>query len=132
MSVYVDNMAAPLGNMIMCHMWADTIDELLTMVDKIGVQRKWIQGHPVLSLDEYRNVSWVHFDISRSKRTLAIKNGAIETDRYGPLQYIANLYITSAEPDCIAMGKRRLSQIDAHRKNKLDYPGELQLRFDLF
>ena len=42
MSVYVDNMQAPFGNMVMCHMWADTDDELLAMADAIGVQRKWI------------------------------------------------------------------------------------------
>ncbi len=69
MTVYVDNMKAPFSNMIMCHLFADTTEELLDMVDKIGVQRKWIQ-HP----GTYRE----HFDIALSKRKLAVKFGAKE------------------------------------------------------
>lgn len=70
MSVYVDNMEAPFGRMVMCHMWADTYPELLHMVDVIGVDRKWVQHPP--------KASWVHFDIALSKRALAVKAGAIE------------------------------------------------------
>ena len=73
----------PFGRMKMCHLWADTLDELLAMVDRIGVDRKWIQGHPTLSYGKHRDASWVHFDIAKGKRALAIKAGAIETDRYG-------------------------------------------------
>jgi len=69
MSVYVDNMEAGFGRMIMCHMIADTTEELLGMVDKIGVQRKWIQ---------YPGTGHEHFDICLSKKKLAIKHGAIE------------------------------------------------------
>ena len=69
MSVYVDDMEAPFGQMLMCHMVADTTQELLDMVDKIGVQRKWIQ---------YPGTNKEHFDIAKSKRKLAILNGAIE------------------------------------------------------
>lgn len=83
MGVYVDQPIFPFGNMMMCHLWADSLDELLAMVDRIGVQRKWIQGHATLSFGKHRNASWVHFDIAKSKRALAIQAGAIETDRYG-------------------------------------------------
>lgn len=69
MSVYVDNMEAPFGRMIMCHMIADTTEELLQMADKIGVQRKWIQDAGTM---------WEHFDIAKNKRALAIKFGAKE------------------------------------------------------
>jgi hypothetical protein len=69
MSVYVDDMRAPFGNMIMCHMVTDTTEELLEMVDKIGVKRKWIQ---------YPGTYKEHFDIALTKRKLAIENGAIE------------------------------------------------------
>lgn len=81
MAVYVDTMAASYGRMIMCHMWADSEDELISMVNKIGVQRKWIQQPP--------KASWIHFDISKAKKELAIKNGAIQTDKYGPVEFMA-------------------------------------------
>lgn len=69
MTVYVDNMRHPYGRMIMCHMIADTTDELLAMADTIGVARKWLQHGGT-----YRE----HFDICKSKRTLAVKAGAVE------------------------------------------------------
>jgi phosphoribosyl 1,2-cyclic phosphodiesterase len=70
MAVYVDVPMHRLGRMIMCHMTADSTQELLAMADKIGVARKWIQhaGHP------YKE----HFDIAKSKRALAVTHGAIE------------------------------------------------------
>lgn len=67
--VYIDNMNAPFGRMKMCHMIADTTEELLQMVDKIGVQRKWIQ---------YAGTYSEHFDISMAKKKLAIAAGAKE------------------------------------------------------
>jgi hypothetical protein len=70
--VYVDDMNAPFGNMIMCHLIADTTEELLQMVDKIGVQRKWIQD---------AGTPREHFDIALSKKKLAIQFGAI------PIEY---------------------------------------------
>lgn len=68
MSVYVDDMQAAFGRMVMCHMIADTSKELLEMADKIHVQRKWVQNPGT-----YKE----HFDICKSKRQLAIKRGAI-------------------------------------------------------
>lgn len=71
MSVYVDDMEAPYGRMKMCHMYADTHEELMDMVVRIGVDKKWIQypGHPVKE----------HFDICKSKKVLALAYGAIAT-----------------------------------------------------
>lgn len=65
--VYVDNMQASYGRMIMCHMAADTEAELHAMADKIGIQRKWFQGD--------------HYDICKAKRTLAVKYGAKEVTK---------------------------------------------------
>lgn len=68
MTVYVDDYNAPYGRMKMCHMIADSTEELLAMVDKIGVQRKWIQK---------AGTAYEHFDIARTKRELAIQFGAL-------------------------------------------------------
>ena len=81
MSVYVDPSRWPFGRMVMCHMWADSEDELLAMADMIGVARKWVQRPP--------KASWVHFDIAKAKRALAVKYGAIETDEFGPVEHKA-------------------------------------------
>jgi DNA/RNA-binding domain of Phe-tRNA-synthetase-like protein len=70
-TVYVDKAAHPYGGMIMCHMIADTPDELRTMADRIGVALKWFQ----------HRASTPHFDIARSKRALAIAAGAVELER---------------------------------------------------
>lgn len=112
MSVYVDDVRHKFGNMVMCHLWADTLDELLTMVDKIGVQRKWIQGHPTLSFGKHRNASWVHFDIALSKKALAIDAGAILTDRFGPVEHTSRLDIASDNPARVDRGRRMLGMVE--------------------
>lgn len=118
MAVYVDPSAHKFGTMIFCHCWADTLEELLEMVDRIGVQRKWIQGHPTLSFGKHRNASWVHFDISKGKRALAVKAGAIETDRYGPIEWQARRDIASADPVLVEHGTKKLATIADIRKRK--------------
>ena len=69
MAVYVDNMQAQFGRMKMCHMIADSTEELLAMADRIGVARKWIQS---------AGTAREHFDIAMSKRALAVEAGAVE------------------------------------------------------
>lgn len=69
MAVYVDDMRAKFGRMVMCHMIADTEEELLAMADRIGVARRWHQ---------YPGGPRSHFDISLSKRALAVEAGAVE------------------------------------------------------
>lgn len=69
MSVYVDDMQAGFGRMVMCHMLADTEEELLAMADTIGVARKWHQKP---------GTRYSHFDVCKSKRALAVAAGAIE------------------------------------------------------
>lgn len=72
MAVYVDDMRAAYGRMVMCHMAADSREELLAMADRIGVARKWLQ----------KPGTWQeHFDIALSKRALAVQYGAVEVTR---------------------------------------------------
>jgi hypothetical protein len=72
MAVYVDDMEAGFGRMVMCHMVADTDDELHAMADQIGMARKWHQkaGTP-----------HSHYDICKSKRAKAVALGALEIGR---------------------------------------------------
>ena len=68
MTVYVDDMEADFGRMVMCHMLADTDEELLAMADRIGVARKWHQ---------YPGTPRSHFDIAKTKRAAALAAGAM-------------------------------------------------------
>lgn len=99
MTVYVDDVQHRYGRMLMCHMWADSMDELLAMADKIGVARKWLQRPP--------KASWVHFDICISKKKLALAEGAILTDRYGPLEHVSRLNGRGEMLEKIAQLRRR-------------------------
>lgn len=69
MAVYVDTMRASFGRMRMCHMVADSTDELLAMADHIGVARRWLQK---------AGTAHEHFDICMYKRRLAVEAGAVE------------------------------------------------------
>jgi hypothetical protein len=66
-------MRAQYGRMVMCHMVADTEDDLHGMAELIGVDRKWYQ-YPHKSRHP-------HYDIALSKRALAVDFGAIEISR---------------------------------------------------
>lgn len=67
MTVYVDDMRAPFGRLIMCHMVADTADELHEMAFAIGVARRHYQGD--------------HYDICLTMRARAVAIGAVEITR---------------------------------------------------
>ena len=72
MTVYVDNMRAPFRGMVMCHMVADTDDELHAMANRLGVDRRRHQkpGTP-----------HSHYDINMPMRALAVQLGAREIGR---------------------------------------------------
>jgi len=91
-SVYVDAPIWGFGRMKMCHMIADTPDELHAMADLIGVERRWFQQPP--------KASFWHYDIAKSKRTLAVAAGAIECDRNAFVANLRRIRISAAfEPD---------------------------------
>lgn len=94
MAVYVDDVRLPFGRMVMCHMWADSLEELLAMADAIGVARRWLQQPP--------RASWVHFDISLGMKAKALERGATLTDRFGPMEHTARLRGETAKLEWIA------------------------------
>lgn len=55
----------------MCHMVADSIEQLHAMADNIGVSRRHFQN----------NGRMPHYDICKAKRGQAIKSGAVEIGR---------------------------------------------------
>lgn len=73
MAVYVDDPMWVFRGMIMCHMEADTIEELHEMADKLELRREWFQDHP----------RHPHYDLSKSKRAQALKLGAVERNHFG-------------------------------------------------
>ena len=68
MTVYIDKANIPYRRMKMCHMIADSLDELHLMADAIGVKRKWFQSH----------TKYPHYDICLSSKAKAMKLGAVE------------------------------------------------------
>lgn len=64
MTVYVDDMRARFRDHIMCHMIADTEEELHAMAAHIGIARRWYQGD--------------HYDVTMDRRALAVEYGARE------------------------------------------------------
>lgn len=79
MTVYVDNEQIPYRRMKMCHMLADTEEELHTMADKIGVARRWHQLPGTVKS---------HYDICLTKRARAVQLGAKEIDRHELVELI--------------------------------------------
>ena len=72
MSVYVDDMKAGFGRMIMCHMIADSPAELLGMATKLNLNHNWIQA---------QGTHREHFDICLSYRKKAVALGAKEVSQ---------------------------------------------------
>lgn len=65
--VYIDNFFAQYGRMKMCHMIADSEEELHQFAAKIGLKHEWFQ-----------NTNNPHYDVSISYRKKAINCGAAE------------------------------------------------------
>lgn len=81
MGVYVDSEFIQYGRMKMCHMLADSQEELIAMAKRIGVNPKWIQ---------HKGTPKEHFDICMSKRALAIEYGTEIIGRERLVEIIRN------------------------------------------
>ena len=71
MGVYVDALRDwgwRLGRS--CHLIADTNEELHEFAAKLGLKRAWFQ----------KSTSGPHYDLTASKRALAVRLGAVELD----------------------------------------------------
>lgn len=131
MTVYVDDIESGYGRMVMCHMWADTLDELLEMADAIGVQRRWLQRplsaangsdpryQPDPRLKRGMKASWVHFDIAKSKKAGALLRGAVLTDRFGPMEHEARLLVATGIPPLVERGNHKLEMVAAARSRRV-------------
>jgi hypothetical protein len=67
--------------MVMCHLWADTVEKLHAFAAKLGLKRSWFQRPP--------KASWEHYDIGLGVKAKAIALGAVLTDKYGPAEHEA-------------------------------------------
>jgi len=94
--VYVDKPIYRVGRMIMCHMVADTLDELHSMADKIGVDRRWFQSE----------ASFPHYDICKSKRSKAVIFEAVEVGRRELVEIIRRLRGDRKEPELTRKNQR--------------------------
>jgi hypothetical protein len=67
MTVYIDQAIHSWKGRKWCHLTADSTEELNEFAAKIGLKRAWFQPHKLMP----------HYDVIETKRTYAIKLGAI-------------------------------------------------------
>lgn len=107
MSVYVDGERNRFGRMIMCHMFADSLDELHAMAQAIGMDRDWFQP-----------LSFPHYDVSLSRRAVAVSKGAIEVDRRTGYEIRKRVRAAFTEADILHL-RAALPAYDAQRAKRL-------------
>lgn len=106
MSVYVDGERNRFGRMIMCHMFADSLAELHAMASAIGMDRNWFQP-----------LSFPHYDVSLSRRAVAVSKGAVEVDRRQGYEIRKRIRAAFTETDILEM-RAALPAYDATRAKR--------------
>lgn len=66
MAIYVDDVKIKWKNRVWCHLVADSLEELHSFANEIGLKRDWFQ----------RNASYPHYDITLKTRSIALAKGA--------------------------------------------------------
>uniref|UniRef100_UPI003F499B35 DUF4031 domain-containing protein n=1 Tax=Amycolatopsis sp. CA-293810 TaxID=3239926 RepID=UPI003F499B35 len=87
MTVYVDDFTVPATGRAgrWSHLIADTEDELHAFATQLGMPRRWFQDPRVRSIKRpipaptgsFAAETW-HYDVTRSKRDLALQLGAVD------------------------------------------------------
>ncbi len=67
----------------MCHMLADSPEELHAMAEAIGMKRQWYQSPD--------KASFPHYDLSLTRRALAVARGAREISRQELATYMKEM-----------------------------------------
>lgn len=88
-TVYVDTARHPFNGYVMCHMVADSLEELHAMAEKIGMQRRWFQTPP--------KASHPHYDVPEHRRTQALALGAQVVCQRTGLHFAARLGLEWAQ-----------------------------------
>lgn len=106
MSIFVDRARIPWRGMLMSHMWSDAgAEELHAFAARLGLRRAWFQCPP--------KASWEHYDVSEGVRLKALRLGAQETDRFGPLEHLARLRGDGTALERIASARARMAAAEA-------------------
>ncbi|MDI2141302.1 MULTISPECIES: DUF4031 domain-containing protein [unclassified Pseudomonas] len=71
MAVYVDAEGIGWRGREWCHLVADSLDELHSFADRLGLKRSWFQSKTL----------YPHYDVTKSVRTRALAMGAKGADR---------------------------------------------------
>ena len=99
MTVYVDDAIWPFRDMLMCHMVADTLEELHAMANEIGMKRAAFQDAP--------KASHPHYDVSQERRALALELGAV----YVPAKVLSHAIVARRR-----LGNNGPLDVDAARR----------------
>jgi len=91
MTVFIDGARHGFGRMVMCPMLADTPAELHAMAEAISMRREWYASPAT--------ASFPHYDLSLTRRKLALERGAKELTRQG-----LNAHMKRVRAELIAHG----------------------------
>ena len=74
--IYVDSLTSCIRNKkwpydVSCHLFADTVEELKTFARSMFLRDEWIQ----------EKTAFVHYDLTKKMRAIALNNGALAVDR---------------------------------------------------